>query len=66
MRKAMEAITDPVTPQRYEHEGVCFLDKMADILNKMPDWQARKDDVFIVTYPKAGWYEKKLPCSFSI
>ncbi len=60
MHKAINEITDPVTPQRYEYAGVCFIDTaMAkDTLDKMPEWQARKDDVFVVSYPKAGWYEK--------
>ena len=66
MRKTIEAIADPVTPQRYEYEGVCFTDATVtkDTLDKMPDWRARRDDVFVVTYPKAGWYDKKLSYVF--
>ena len=42
----------------YEYKGVYFSDANVakDTLDHMPTWQARSEDVFVVSYPKAGIY----------
>ena len=43
----------------FEYEGVHFADTNVkkETLDGLPKWPARKDDVFVVTYPKAGLYD---------
>ena len=43
----------------YEYKGVYFSDANVakDTLDHMPTWQARSEDVFVVSYPKAGTYK---------
>ena len=47
---------DGKTTKMYEHEGVWFADTNCDkdILQRLPEWEARSDDAYVVSYPKAG------------
>ena len=40
----------------YEYKGVYFSDANVEktALDRMSTWRARPDDVFVVSYPKAG------------
>ena len=40
----------------YQYEGVWFADTNVDkdILLRLPKWEARSDDAYVVSYPKAG------------
>ena len=54
---AKDQSTEEQRRKCYEHEGVFLLESSVTkaTLQQMPGWKARPDDVFIVTYPKAGW-----------
>ena len=56
MSQCMKEQWKDVKPKLYKHKGVHFIENNVDeaTLNRMPDWEARSDDVFVVTYPKAG------------
>ena len=53
---AMKVAAETHEASLFEYEGVHFQDSTVkkETLDDLPKWPARKDDVFVVTYPKAG------------
>ena len=53
---AAQSQDKPEKSKMYQYEGVWFADTNVDrdILLRLPKWEARSNDAYVVSYPKAG------------